>query len=380
MSISAAISAAPTKKLTSKAPHAGVRRSAPRGTSGWSARRRCSAKAAAATAAPRRYQRPRGEKTWILGSAVANARMTPPRASASSRAPTRSASTAACGPAAEVEQRPARGQLHTTSRTSAAIATRPIGVSQRPSPANGMNSWPQVRSRISWRAGEDERAGDEGDEREEHAERVEPASGTWRSQAGLDLTAGASRMAAARTSPTARLIPKIARQSATARHRAEQRAEDGADLLDRGDDAERHAAALGRVEVGDEGEGGRHQPAAADALEEAAGDHAGHVVGERGDQGAEGEDHQRHHQHRHPAAEVGDAADQRQHRDVAEQEAADDRGRALELVDRHPDAGHHVGEREHHDVGVGGGERHRDGGAAASSARPRGGHGWLTAR
>ena len=42
MSISAAISAAPTKKLTSTAPQAGVRRSAPRGSSGASARRRWS--------------------------------------------------------------------------------------------------------------------------------------------------------------------------------------------------------------------------------------------------------------------------------------------------------------------------------------------------
>ena len=71
--------------------------------------------------------------------------------------------------------------------------------------------------------------------------------------------------------------------------------------------------------------------------------------------------HERHHQHRHPAAQVGDPADQREHRDVAEQEAADDRCRALELVDRHADAGHHVGQGEHDDVGVGRRERHGDG-------------------
>jgi hypothetical protein len=48
------------------------------------------------------------------------------------------------------------------------------------------------------------------------------------------------------------------------------------------------------------------------------------------------------------------------HRDVAEQEAADDRGRPLELVDRHTDTGHHVGQRQHDDVGVRGGERDGD--------------------
>ena len=72
--------------------------------------------------------------------------------------------------------------------------------------------------------------------------------------------------------------------------------------------------------------------AAADALEEPPGHDARHVVGERGDEGAQGEQHQRHDQHRHAAAQVGDAPDQRQHGDVAEQEPADDRCRALELV------------------------------------------------
>src|SRR5687767_2467092 len=67
MSMSAAMSAAPTKKLTTMAPQAGVRRSAPAGTSGASARRRCTANATAATAEPRRNHRPWSEKTWIRG-------------------------------------------------------------------------------------------------------------------------------------------------------------------------------------------------------------------------------------------------------------------------------------------------------------------------
>ena len=146
---------------------------------------------------------------------------------------------------------------------------------------------------------------------------------------------------------------------------AEERAQHGPDLLDGRDDPERDAAALRGIEVGDQGQCRRHQAATADALEEAAGDDAGHVVGQRRDQAAEGEEHERHHQDRHPAAEVGDPADQGQHRDVAQQEAADDRRGPLELVDRHPDAGHHVRQRQDHDVGVGGGEgdgdrRHRE--------------------
>ena len=58
-------------------PQAGVRRSAPRGTRGPSARRRCSTKATAASAAPSRNQSPWSEKTCTSGSAVAKARITP---------------------------------------------------------------------------------------------------------------------------------------------------------------------------------------------------------------------------------------------------------------------------------------------------------------
>ena len=39
-------------------------------------------------------------------------------------------------------------QHHASSRTSATTVAMPIGVSQRPSPANGMKSRPHVRSRI----------------------------------------------------------------------------------------------------------------------------------------------------------------------------------------------------------------------------------------
>jgi hypothetical protein len=59
------------------------------------------------------------------------------------------------------------------------------------------------------------------------------------------------------------------------------------------------------------------------------------------------------YQDRHAAAQVGDPADQGQHRDVPEQEARHDRGGALELVDGDAGAGHHVRQREDDDVGVG---------------------------
>ena len=69
--------------------------------------------------------------------------------------------------------------------------------------------------------------------------------------------------------------------------------------------------------------------------------------------------------------EVRHPADERQHRDVAEEEAGDDRGRPLEGVDAHADAAHHVGEGEDDDVGVGGGEG--DGDRGRREQRPRGG-------
>ena len=50
------------------------------------------------------------------------------------------------------------------------------------------------------------------------------------------------------------------------------------------------------------------------------------------------------------------------------------RGAALELLGGHPDAGHHVRQREHHDVGVGGGEGHGDRGQAEEQPRA-GAHG-----
>ncbi len=177
-------------------------------------------------------------------------------------------------------------------------------------------------------------------------------------------------MAAASTRPTARLIAKIARQSPTARTTAPKT---GPSTLPASWTAETmpegYGAALRRVEVGDQGQGGRHQAAAAETLQEPAGDHRRHVVGQGGDEGAEGEDHQCGDQHRGPAPQVGDPTDQRQHGDVAEQEAGDDRGGALQLLGGDADGAHHLGERQDDDVGVGRSEGDSDG--REGEQRPR---------
>ena len=76
-----------------------------------------------------------------------------------------------------------RTQRTTEAAASAPIAVEPSGVSQRPSPANGMNSWPQVRSRSS--SGglhEDEHAGDQRDEQEQ-ADRPEATVSRLRARA-----------------------------------------------------------------------------------------------------------------------------------------------------------------------------------------------------
>jgi hypothetical protein len=152
-------------------------------------------------------------------------------------------------------------------------------------------------------------------------------------------------------------------------HGAVQRAEDAAELLHRPDHAEGHAASFGGVEVGDERERHRHQATATHALQETTGDQAAEVVRRCGDQRAEREDHECCDKYGSATAEIGDPADQREHRDVTEEEAAHDRGGTLQLVDVEPDRAHHVGEGEHDDVGVGGRECHGDGCQAEQELR-----------
>ncbi len=150
---------------------------------------------------------------------------------------------------------------------------------------------------------------------------------------------------------------------------AEQRTQHAAELLHRRDQPERQAAPLDRVERGDQRHRGRYQPAPSDSLEEPPQDHAGQVVGDGGHHRADREGDQRRRQHRDRSAQVGDPADEGQHGDVAEEEPGDDGGRALELIGADPDRAHHVGQRQHHDVGVDRGERDRD--RAEDQQRPR---------
>ena len=179
------------------------------------------------------------------------------------------------------------------------------------------------------------------------------------------------RTASARTRPTTRFTTKMNRQSATDSTTAPKSGPSTLPISWTAETTPRGTpAALDGVEVGDQGQGRRHQAAAADALEEAPDHHRGHVVGQCGEQRAGGEDDEGGDEDRHPAAQVGDPADERQHRDVPEQEAGDDRCGLLELVDGHADRGHHLRQRQDDDVGVGGGEGDRDGRQRQQRARP----------
>src|SRR3954452_14204220 len=92
MSTSAAIRALPSKKLTTTAPQAGVARKEPGGTTGLSTLPLRRQNVTAATTPTPSSQGPAGDSTSTCGSALANARITPPSATASSSAPTTSTS------------------------------------------------------------------------------------------------------------------------------------------------------------------------------------------------------------------------------------------------------------------------------------------------
>ena len=74
--------------------------------------------------------------------------------------------------------------------------------------------------------------------------------------------------------------------------------------------------------------------------------------------GAECED-QGSDQDRYASSEVGDAADQRKDRDVAKEEAGDDRGRRAAALQRDSSRRHHLRQCQDHYVGVGRDERDR---------------------
>ena len=162
--------------------------------------------------------------------------------------------------------------------------------------------------------------------------------------------------------PSTTLSQKIARQSGHGEdRRAEQRAEHAAELLHRADDAERGAAAVAAARGR---RPGRASPAPARRRRRPAG--PGRTTSTGSSTASAVTTEPTTNTARQPSrtrcrgSEVGEPADQRQHRDVAEQEARDDRGRPLQRLDAQPDPGHHVGQRQHDDVGVGRGERDRD--------------------
>ncbi len=150
---------------------------------------------------------------------------------------------------------------------------------------------------------------------------------------------------------------------------AVERPEDAAELLDRADDAERQPAPGWRPHVGDQREGRRYEATAAHALDEATSNHAVEVVGGGRYDRADREDQHRAEEHGDAAAQIGNAADQGEDADVAEQEPRQDRRRLLQLVDVKTGRAHHVGQREDDDIRVGGGERDRDGRESQQSAR-----------
>ena len=217
MSTSAAIRAAPTKKLTTREPHAGRTENAWCGTNGLGERRLCSANSTVPTAERARYHGPAGERTCTSGLAVANARMIPPRATESRPAPTRSASRSDPHQSRTSTSGAAASSNRATNAAASSRVTTPTRENQRePPPANGTKGAPratEVTSRSGCRI------------TSSIAVSASPPSSTptqssrralhrvpwWRAPTGV---VGASEAtAAASTRPTARLIQKMSRQS-----------------------------------------------------------------------------------------------------------------------------------------------------------------------
>ena len=291
----------------------------------------------------------------VAGSDAAKVSTTQPSAPPSSTAPSRSARRRS-------GQAPRPPAARAARRNTA--ATRPIGVARREvASPNGTNGSP--RETLVTRAS--------GAARASHpATAASTASTTTSGRGRGSRPPPVTTTAPASSTPSTALIQKIARHCGDDEHEgAEHRPEHRAELLHGPDHPERHPAAVGRPELGDDREGRGHEAAATDALHDPAGDEHRQVGGQGRDRRADDEHAEAGEQHPLPVDEVGDPADERQHGDVAEQEAGDDRGRALECVDADADPAHHVGEGEHDDVGVGGGEG--DGDRGRREERPRGG-------
>ena len=230
---------------------------------------------AAASAEPASSQGPAGEKTET--SRVGGGEGQDHPGQARRRAGPRRAGRprrASRAPGAHVDQRRPGGAAGAPRAPRAAPSrASPTGVSQRESPATGTNARPSVTSVASDAAA---RASPGCSATTASPARRAPTTSNRPVRAGSGARGPApGGSATASTRPTARLSAKIACQVRDGEHhRAVQRAEHAAELLDRADHAERDAAAGRRVEVGDQRERGRHQPTGADALEEPAGHHA----------------------------------------------------------------------------------------------------------
>ena len=365
MSTSAAMRLAPTKNDTTSAPQAGRDPRAPRGTSGRGAVRWRHQNPAKAAAASGSSQGALGEIAALSGSAEANATMTAPRPTVSISAPRRSVSRPR--PAQPRQSSSGRRAVASRTRNSAARpnVVRAIGVSHRDSPTTGRKARPLVTPVTSASGSSITRA------RPARASSPRPSPTTSRRVAGAlirRVRPGRRRYSVAHPhhrggeheSDRAVQPEDVAPRPEREDDRSVERPDDAAELLYRADDPERQAATRRRPQVGHQGEGRRDETAAADALDEPAGDDAGQVVRRGRDDRADREHDEAAEQDGDASAQVGDASDERQHGDVAEQEAGHDRRGPLELVEVEPDRGHHVGQRQHDDVGVGGREHDRD--------------------
>ena len=180
--------------------------------------RRCRTNTTVATAAARRYHQPCGANTSTRGSAVANARITPPSAAPRKSAPGRSAASAA----SHQPRRSTSGRLAVRHRTrnsrAATTASSPSGVAQRPEPHIGTNSCPQVTSVTSCVGSTTSTPAAAAPT----SRQATPAQSIVLQPLRVSRPTGSSptrirRTATARATPTTRLTAKITRQSEKAR-------------------------------------------------------------------------------------------------------------------------------------------------------------------
>ena len=253
MSTRAAITAAPTKKLTTSAPQAGVVVTAPRRHQRVGDRPVAEPEQHGGDRA--QHQQPRAGGREHLHLRVGGREGEDHAGERHRRAGARSARRPRQEP--RQDRRSRAGGVPSGTGAPAAASAR-----SRPAPAvraNGCRRPPEEGE-----PGRDVRQQPLGLGHHQHqapsaaAARARPGQSTAPARTGptsVPTAASVRRMTAASTSPTARLIQKIVRQLAEGEHHgAVHRADDVAELLHGADQPERHATAPGRVQVGHEGE------------------------------------------------------------------------------------------------------------------------------